>query len=111
MLAVVQGRRGVVSARLHDGARFTTASGPPAEVIATLLDGTAIDSLTLTGNTEDVHSAVAERGIVVRAPSLRAEHPAATVARLALHAAPSPSPHAIAPDYGELPAVTLRAAP
>ena len=109
VLTVVHGRRGVVSARLDDGTSMTTASGPPAEVLATLLDGREIERLTLAGNTEDVHSAVAERRIVVRAPFLRAEHPAATVARLAQHATPGPSPHAVAPDYGELPAVTVRA--
>lgn len=109
VLTVVQGRRGIVSARLDDGTSTSTASGPPAEVIATLLDGRGIEGLTLAGNTEDVHSAVAERRIVVRAPFLRVEHPAATVARLALHATPGVTPHAVAPDYGELPAVTVRA--
>jgi len=109
VLTTVRGRRGVVCARLHDGVAAQTASGAPADVVATLLAGRSIEILTLAGNTEDVRSAVAERGIVVRASSVRKEHPAATVARLALHAAPSPSPHAVAPDYGELPAVTVRA--
>jgi tRNA threonylcarbamoyladenosine biosynthesis protein TsaB len=109
VLAVVRGRRGVVSARLRDAAGDATASGAPAEVVAALLDGRGIGAITLTGNTEDVHSAVAERGIVVRTPPVRREHPAAVVARLGLHAVPSASPHTIAPDYGELPAVTLRA--
>jgi tRNA threonylcarbamoyladenosine biosynthesis protein TsaB len=109
VLTVVQGRRGIVLARLADGTSTTCASGPPDEVIAALLDGRTIDELTLAGNTEDVHSAVAERRIVVRAPFLRAEHPAAAVARLALHATPGATPHAVAPDYGELPAVTMRA--
>lgn len=109
VLAVVRGRRGVVSARWHDGTAASTASGAPAEVVAALLDGRHIEILTLAGNTEDVRSAVAERGIVVRTPPVRREHPAAAVARLAVHAAPSASPHAVAPDYGELPAVTPRA--
>jgi hypothetical protein len=98
----------VVAARLHDGTTVATAAGSPADVVATLLDRRDIGFLTLTGNTEDVRSAVAERGIVVRTLPVRREHPAATVARLALLAAPSASPHAVAPDYGELPAVTVR---
>jgi tRNA threonylcarbamoyladenosine biosynthesis protein TsaB len=109
VLAVVRGRRGIVAARLHDGTASATAAGPPAGVVATLLDGRRLEQLTLAGNTEDVRSAVAERGIVVRTLPVRREHPAAAVARLALHAAPSASPHAVAPDYGELPAVTVRA--
>ena len=110
VLAVVRGRRGVVTARFFDGAGVATASGAPDDVVASLLDGRAVEVLTLAGNTEDVYSAVAERGIVVRTPPVRREHPAAVVARLALHAAPSASPHAVAPDYGELPAVTVRTA-
>ena len=114
VLAVVRGRRGVVAARFHDGRTVATAAGAPADVVARLLDGRHVETLTLAGNTEDVHSAVAERGIVVRTrppkEAGRREHPAATVARLALHAAASASPHAVAPDYGELPAVTVRTA-
>src|SRR5262249_38293570 len=108
VLAVVRGRRGVVSARLRAGSGERTASGPPDEVLAALLDGLQIDTLTVAGDTEDVTSAIAERGIVVHAPFGRQEYPAATVARLALRAVPSASPRAVAPDYGELPAVTLR---
>lgn len=108
VLTVVHGRRGVVSARYRDGDVCRTASGSPAAVIDELLGGVRCEFLTVVGNTEDVRSAVAERGLVVRALPRRAENPAAVVARLAATAVPSSSPHAVTPDYGELPAVTLR---
>jgi tRNA threonylcarbamoyladenosine biosynthesis protein TsaB len=108
VLTVVHGRPGVVSARLLDGGRTSTAAGPVADVLALLLDGFPHGELALAGNTEDVYSAIAERGIVVRALPHRAESPARAVARLALLAEPAPSPHAVAPDYGEVPAVTVR---
>lgn len=107
VLAVVRGRAGIVSARLHDEAGARTASGPPAEVVAALLPAHPPASLTVVGNTEDVRCAIAERGIVVRALPRRAENPAAAAAGLAL-TAPVSSPHAVAPEYGELPAVTVR---
>jgi tRNA threonylcarbamoyladenosine biosynthesis protein TsaB len=109
VLTVVYGRPGVISARLRTAGECRTASGPIPGVLATLLDGFAAGELALAGNTEDVYSAIAERGIVVRALPRRAESPARAVARLALSATPAPSPHAVGPDYGEAPAVTQRA--
>jgi tRNA A37 threonylcarbamoyladenosine modification protein TsaB len=108
VLTVVHGRPGVISARLRTAAGARTAAGPVANVLATLLDDFRSGELALAGNTEDVDFAIAERGIVVRALIRGTERPARAVARLALVAAPSPSPHAVAPDYGELPAVMLR---
>lgn len=107
VLAVVRGRPGIISARLRDGDRTAHGSGPIAEVLERLLTGLTGAELAVAGMTEDVHSAIAERGIVVRALSRRAENPAEAVARLALDGQPSPSLHAVAPDYGELPAVTI----
>jgi tRNA threonylcarbamoyl adenosine modification protein YeaZ len=108
VLTVVRGRRGIVSARLRNAATSRTASGTPAAVLDALLGTGRHEIVTLAGNTEDVRSAVAERGLVVRALPDRAENPAAVVARLAVSAEPSPTPHAVTPDYGELPAVTIR---
>jgi tRNA threonylcarbamoyladenosine biosynthesis protein TsaB len=107
VLTIVHGRPGVISARLRMPGGDRDAAGPVAAVLATLLDGFGSGELALAGNTEDVYSAIAERGIVVRALTHRAESPARAVARLALTAEPSPSPHAVAPDYGELPAAKL----
>jgi tRNA threonylcarbamoyl adenosine modification protein YeaZ len=109
VLTVVHGRPGVISARLRmGGAVQRAAAGPVANVLATLLDGFGSGELALAGNTEDVYFALAERGIVVRTLPRGAESPARAVARLALITEASPSLHAVAPDYGELPAVMLR---
>jgi tRNA threonylcarbamoyladenosine biosynthesis protein TsaB len=108
VLTVVHGRPGVIAARLRTGAGDHLAAGPVANVLATLLDGYVSGELALAGNTEDVHFALAERGIVVRTLPRGAESPARAVARLARTTAPAASPHAVAPDYGELPAVMLR---
>jgi len=108
VLTVVHGRPGVISARLRRGDERRLAAGPLATVLATLLDDFGSGELALAGNTEDVYFAIAERGIVGRTLPRGAESPARAVARLALVAGPSPSVHAVAPDYGELPAVMLR---
>ena len=108
VLTVVYGRPGVISARLRRGNELRAAAGPIANVLATLLDDYGSGELALAGNTQDVSLAIAERGIVVQTLPQRAESPARAVARLALTAAPSASVHAVAPDYGELPAVVQR---
>jgi tRNA threonylcarbamoyl adenosine modification protein YeaZ len=105
VLTVIYGRPGVISARLRRGGEVRAAAGPVANVLATLLDDFGSGELALAGNTQDVSFAIAERGIVVRTLPQRAESPARAVARLALIADPSSSVHAVAPDYGELPAV------
>jgi tRNA threonylcarbamoyladenosine biosynthesis protein TsaB len=110
VLVVVQGRRGVVCARFRAGPATATACGP----VRTVLDRLLADPpgmLHVTGNTEDVLSEIAERGWTVRALSPRAGVPAAAIAQLARTREPSPTPHALAPDYGEAPAVTRPNAP
>ncbi|HEX3468492.1 MAG TPA: tRNA (adenosine(37)-N6)-threonylcarbamoyltransferase complex dimerization subunit type 1 TsaB [Candidatus Elarobacter sp.] len=110
LLAVVRGRRGVVCARLrHDGAA-TAACGPTSEVLDRLLTGSP-RAIAVAGDTEDVLAPIAERGWTVRALSARSSVPAVAIAQLARTRAPSVSPHAVAPDYGEAPAVTRRDAP
>lgn len=108
VLTIVHGRPGVISARLRRGANVRAAAGPVANVLAELLDDFRSGELTLAGNTKDVSFAIAERGIVVRTLPSGAESPARAVARLALLAGANGSVHAVAPDYGELPAVMLR---
>jgi len=107
VLTVVQGRPGVISARLRHGSDVRVAAGPVANVLAELLADFRGAELALAGNTKDVTFAIAERGIVVQTLPQRAESPARAVARLAL-TAPGSSVHAVAPDYGELPALRLR---
>ena len=109
VLTVVYGRPGVISARLRSTTGVRTAAGPVANVLATLLDDFRDGELTVVGNTEDVSFAIAERGINVRTHPQRAGTPALAVARLALHAPADVSVHAVAPDYGELPAAVVRA--
>ena len=106
VLTVVYGRPGVISARLRNGAVVRTAAGPVAGVLSRLLDDYRSGELWLAGNTKDVSSAIAERGLVVRMLPQSDESPARAVARLALVAAPHASLHAVAPDYGEAPAVS-----
>lgn len=105
VLTVVSGRRGVVCARMrtHDGTHV--ACGPTADVLDRLLDGSHVD-VALAGTTEDVFARIAERGRTVRLLSPRHAVPAAAIAELARTATPAPSPHAVAPDYGEAPAVS-----
>lgn len=105
VLAVVRGRRGVVCARWRDAAGARAACGPVGTVVDRLLGGTP-ETVHAVGNTEDVLSQIAERGFIVRALPSRADVPAVAIAQLARRAVPSASPHAVAPDYGEAPAVT-----
>ena len=106
-LTVVRGRPGVISARLRTAAGDAVASGPVADVLARLLAERPAQPLAIAGKTEDVTSAIAERGLLVRVLSPCSEWPAAAVARCALRLSPASSPHAVAPDYGELPAVSV----
>jgi tRNA threonylcarbamoyladenosine biosynthesis protein TsaB len=110
VLAVVRGRRGVVCARLRDARGAVTACGTPAEVLERLLPSRVLNDapgvVHAAGNTEDVLSEIAERGWAVRALGPRADVPAVAIVQLARNREPSPSPHALAPDYGEAPAVS-----
>ena len=106
LLTVVRGRRGVVCARLRDAGLTRTACGRIGDVLDRLLTTTP-GVVHGAGNTEDVFSQIAERGWVVRALPPRAEVPAVAIAQLARRRVPSSSPHALAPDYGEAPAVTV----
>ncbi|MBV8298379.1 MAG: tRNA (adenosine(37)-N6)-threonylcarbamoyltransferase complex dimerization subunit type 1 TsaB [Candidatus Eremiobacteraeota bacterium] len=105
VLTVVRGRRRVICARLREAAGTRTACGPVGAVLDRLLCGPP-GALDAAGNTEDVLPEIAERGWTVRALPPRAAVPAVAIVQLARTRAPSPSPHALAPDYGEAPAVT-----
>lgn len=105
VLTVVHGRRGVICARLRDEAGVETSCGPTDDVLDRLI-GNGTSPLAVCGNTKDVLSEIAERGWIVQALPPRAEIPAIAIAQLAATRAPSQSPHALAPDYGEAPAVT-----
>jgi tRNA threonylcarbamoyladenosine biosynthesis protein TsaB len=110
VLAVVRGRRGVICARLRSAAGTAVACGAVRDVLERLLPKRLLDGppgeVHVTGNTEDVLSEIAERGWTVRALGPRADVPAVAIVQLARSREPSPTPHALAPDYGEAPAVT-----
>ena len=105
VLTVVHGRRGVVCARLRAPGGARTACGPTGRVLDELL-GPATGEIAVAGNTKDVLSEIAGRGWSVQALPPRADVPALAIAQLARTRPPSPTPHALAPDYGEAPAVT-----
>lgn len=110
-LTIVPGRKGVICARVRDADGERTACGRTDEVLATLLAPFAEHTvLHVAGETEDVLPHFAERGLIVRALPSRAHIPAVAVAALARKSTPSASLHALAPDYGEVPAVTVPAA-
>jgi tRNA threonylcarbamoyladenosine biosynthesis protein TsaB len=110
VLTVVRGRRGVICARLRAETGSQTACGSVTDVLDRLLTGTP-GPLSITGNTEDVLLELAERDWTVRALRPWADVPAVAILELARNRDPSPSPHALAPDYGETPAVKQRKTP
>lgn len=105
VVTAVRGRAGVVCARRRDPRGISVRCGPTAEVWGELvLPGEAVG---LVGATEDVLSAVGERGLSVRILRPRSPVPAEAVADLAGSREPASSPHAVRPDYGELPAARV----
>lgn len=108
LLALVRGRTGVICARLTatDGSQ-RIACGPTASVLDELLTGRiASEDLALAGDTSEVLAELRARRRTVTVVAARAESPALAIADLARSHPASPSPHALAPDYGEVPAVT-----
>ena len=108
---MVQGRRGVICARLRDRGRGRDRVRRDRRrccerLLPERLLGGPPGIVHVTGNTEDVLSEIAERGWTVRALGPRADVPAVAIVQLARSREPSPTPHALAPDYGEAPAVT-----
>jgi tRNA threonylcarbamoyladenosine biosynthesis protein TsaB len=108
-LVLVRGRAGIVCARLTTDGREEVACGPTGTVVAGLVAKVADEAtLTIIAATEDVFAEIGERsGPARRIVSAAAADPAAVIARLSRHREPGLSPHGIAPDYGELPAVTI----
>lgn len=110
VLTVVSGRAGIICARLRSTGGELVACGRTADVLETLCAGIQGNVITLAGMTEDVRDAIAERGMTVRTLPLRAETPALAIAELARLREPAESIHALRPDYGELPAVSVPSA-
>jgi tRNA threonylcarbamoyl adenosine modification protein YeaZ len=108
-LTVVSGRPGVVCARLRSVDGYdSVACGPPATVFERLLEGVARSSLVVIADQEDVFPEIGEGSLTVQhivSPATR--NPAVVIALLARDREPGPSAHGMAPDYGEMPAVTV----
>jgi tRNA threonylcarbamoyladenosine biosynthesis protein TsaB len=109
ILTLVRGRPGMLCARLRDDERDAVACGPSASVIGRLLGETGLAGpFTVVAAVADVFAEIPEGGLGhVRLVSPAAQNPAVAIARLAAYRLPADSPHALAPDYGEIPAVTL----
>jgi tRNA threonylcarbamoyladenosine biosynthesis protein TsaB len=114
ILAVVEGRPGVISARYRRGSESRRASGRIADVLDALLpfvlrqaQGRSQADTVVVGAPKDVLHALAERGIIVRAVEPLVTPAAAAAALAAPARTPPKSLHEVRADYGELPAVTL----
>jgi tRNA threonylcarbamoyladenosine biosynthesis protein TsaB len=106
-LTIVSGRAGIICVRRTDSHGTRVACGPIEPTLARVMDGAGA-RITVTGATEDVRSAILERETYVEIVPSGEELPAATLARIALARPPASSLHAVAPDYGEIPAVRMR---
>jgi tRNA threonylcarbamoyladenosine biosynthesis protein TsaB len=108
-ITLVSGRPGTLCARLRRGGIDTVACGPSAGVIARLLgDGVQAGPLTVVAGTDaELDEFAAYRPGLERVLSPAARNPAAAIARLAEDRPPARSLHSLAPDYGEIPAVTM----
>jgi tRNA threonylcarbamoyladenosine biosynthesis protein TsaB len=110
VLAVVSPRKGIVSLRLRNGAVSFRASGPVLQAVDHVLAQGAFPQ-TVIGAPEDVIDALAERGIVAIAQPPAVTPAAAAIALIAANSKPEQSVHALAADYGELPAAKVPAGP
>ncbi len=108
-LTAVSGRPGILCARLVAGGATDIACGPTRTVIDRLLDRVPrASALTLIAATEDVFPELGEAWPnAYRLLSPAANNPAVALASLARLREPNSTPHGIAPDYGEMPAVTV----
>ncbi|HTX55787.1 MAG TPA: tRNA (adenosine(37)-N6)-threonylcarbamoyltransferase complex dimerization subunit type 1 TsaB [Candidatus Acidoferrales bacterium] len=107
VLCVVEGRRGVISARYRSPGIAARASGRTSEVLERVLRDAAGGELPVVGAPEDVLGALAEGGWTVKALAPPHTPPAAAVALLGMSARPAASVHEVRADYGELPAAKV----
>jgi tRNA threonylcarbamoyladenosine biosynthesis protein TsaB len=107
-LTVVRARREVISVRYRTAQGTRRYSGYIADVIEQLgAEGVPAGLVPVTGDTQDVIAALAERGWSVK-PVAPAYTPAAVaVALIAGEREPARSFHEVRADYGELPAAKV----
>lgn len=106
VLTVVVGRKGIISAQFVGAAGTQRASGPVAEVLATVL-AHAPPEITAINAPKDVLDACAEGGFIVEARPPMFSPPAAAVALASLHLRAAAGVHEVRADYGELPAAVV----
>ncbi len=105
VLAVVRGRKGVVSVRYRGGERVMRASGYVNEILNELdaLRG----QVNVIGDSEDVLAGLAERGWSVQKIDRAIGPTALAVAVVASAREAARSSHEVRADYGELPAAKV----
>jgi tRNA threonylcarbamoyl adenosine modification protein YeaZ len=103
--AFVRGRTGAACMRLRTDAGGTLVRCASYETLAEALAERlgAGSELAAAGDLEGVASHLGERGIIVRATPASVEPPALAIALRAHLREPSPTPHALRADYGEMP--------
>lgn len=105
VLATVEGRPGVISARYRNGTMVRRASGRIAEVLAAVVpDDPDAGTLHVVGGSKDVLQALAERALLVRSADPIVTPAAAAAALVASSRALRGGVHEVRADYGELPA-------
>jgi tRNA threonylcarbamoyladenosine biosynthesis protein TsaB len=107
VLTIVSGRVGVICTRLRTESGSHIRCGALRDVAEELAGLVRDREITVIGATEDVLAALGERGLNVKTMNNRTLIPAEAVAELATRYDPAASPHALRPDYGELPAVKV----
>lgn len=105
-IAVVSGRKGVVSVALQGIGSTKRASGYIAEAVAAL-GSPAPGEVAVLGAMEDVLAALREAGWNVRLAEPVLTPPALAAAEAASELAPARSLHEVRADYGELPAARI----
>lgn len=105
-LCIVEGRPGIISARLRSAAGERRATGASDATLAALLPDSLSEPLALAGATAGAMRFLAERGQpVFSLPPVPS--PVLALARLALAMPAAASPHALVADYGEAPAAKV----
>lgn len=106
-LAVVSGRKGIISARYRDGDATVRASGLVADVLDAVLPKHRDESLPVVGASQDARSALGERAYSVTYYEPLVTPAAAAAALIGGERNAETSPHAVRADYGEAPAAKV----
>lgn len=106
-LAVVSGRKGIISARYRDGDAAVRASGLIADVLDAVLPPQWDESLPVVGAPQDARDALGERAGNVSYHEPLVTPAAFAAALIGGERSPETSPHAVRADYGEAPAAKV----